>query len=429
MSPTVVLLGSFFLLIALGVPIALALGLSSVLAAIQLGIPMSVLVQRMVVGVDSFPLLAIPFFILAGEIMNEGGISRRLIQLANVLVGRVRGGLAIVNILTSMFFGGISGSAVADASSIGSILIPMMKEKGYDDDYAVAVTVTGATQGIIIPPSHNMIIYSLMAGGVSVGALFLAGFVPGALLGLSLMVGAYIIAVRRNYPREDPVSASQAWQAVCNASLGLMTALIVVGGVITGVATATESAGIAVVYAFLVTYFVYRGAPIRTIVPILRRTIKTFALVMFLIATSSSFAWLMAYLKIPAQVSAALLSLSDSRVVILLVINAILLVLGCIMDVAPIIVITTPILLPIARSIGMDPVHYGIMMMVNMAIGLVTPPVGASLFVGCAVGKVPIERVAKTLLPFIASMIVMLLLITFVPQVVMFMPNLLMGPK
>ena len=420
------LLGGFAFLVLLRVPIAFALGISAVTTAFYLDIPMALMAQGMVRGINSFALLAIPFFILAGEIMGEGGICQRLIAFSNAIVGRIRGGLALVNVLASMFFGGISGSSVADTSAVGSMLIPMMKEKGYDADYAVAVTITGSTQGILIPPSHNMIIYSMVAGGVSVGGLFLAGIVPGVFLGLALMLMSYIIAVKRNYPAGERVSWKEALSATKDAALGLFTAVIVVGGVVTGLYTATESAAIAAIYAFLVSFFVYRHVPLCHMRIILMKSLRTLAIVMALIATSSAFGWMLAYLKVPALATQTLLSISDNKYVILLVLNALLLFLGCIMDMAPLILITTPILLPVATKIGVDPIHFGIIMMLNLSIGLLTPPVGSTLFVGCAIGNISIEKLSRTMIPFYVTMITVLMLITYVPQLVMFIPKLLM---
>jgi len=423
-----ILIGTFLLLLVLKVPITFSLTVSSLLTAAFLGIPLMAIVQRMVQGVKSFSLLAIPFFVLAGEIMGQGGISRRLIQFSNLIVGRVRGGLAQVNVLASMFFGGISGSAVADVSSIGTIMIPMMKKKGYDADYSVAVTVTSACQGVIIPPSHNVIIYSLAAGGVSIGRLFLGGFVPGVALGLALMVISFLIALRRGYPKEPRYSIRESLTVVKDAFLGLFTAVIIIGGVISGVFTATESAAIACVYAFVVTFFVYREIPISHFKKILYRSLKTLAMVMSLIAAASAFGWLMAYLRIPAIATQALLSISQNRVVLLLLINLLLLLLGSIMDMAPLILITTPILYPVVvTALGMHPVQFGIIMMLNLGIGLCTPPVGSALFVGCAVGRISIEEATRAMVPFYATMVVVLILITFIPDLVMFVPNLLMG--
>ncbi|WP_304222065.1 TRAP transporter large permease [Gracilinema caldarium] len=427
---TILLLGLFVFLMIIRLPITFSLIFSSIVTAVYLKIPLMAVVQQMVQGVRSFSLLAIPFFIIAGEMMGQGGISRRLILFSNLLVGRIRGGLAQVNCLASMFFGGISGSAVADVSSIGTILIPMMKQKGYDDDFSVGITVTSACQGVIIPPSHNMIIYSLAAGGVSVGRLFLGGFIPGVLLGVGLMIVSYIFAIKRNYPKERRYTLKEALQITKDAVLGLLTAVIIIGGVISGVFTATESAAIAVVYAFIITFFVYREIPLKMFPRILYNSLKTLAMVMALIAAASAFGWLMAYLRIPAKATEALLSVTHNKVLLLILINVLLLLLGMIMDMAPLILITTPILYPVAvGSLGMSPVHFGIMLILNLAIGLTTPPVGSALFVGCAVGKIRIEQVVKTMLPMWLVMFAVLMLITFVPEITMWIPDMLMPQK
>ncbi len=426
-TASTILLVSFFILLVLRVPITFTLAFSSIITAWYLNIPMMAITQRMVQGVKSFSLLAIPFFILAGEIMSRGGISRRLIEFSNVLIGRVQGGLAQVNVLASMFFGGISGSAVADVSSIGTIMIPVMKQKGYDADYSTAVTVTSACQVIIIPPSHNMIIYSLAAGGVSVGRLFLGGFVPGILLGLALMAISYVIAVKRGYPKERKYTLKEAVVVTKDAALGLMTAVIIIGGVLTGVFTATERAAIATIYAFLITFFGYREISLRAFPQILLNTLKTLAMVMSLIAAASAFGYLLAFLRIPAKATELLLSITTSRVALLLLINVLLLLLGMIMDMAPLILITTPILYPVVvGALGLHPVHFGIIMMLNLGIGLATPPVGSAMFVGCAVGKISIEKAARAMVPFYITMVGVLMLVTFVPQIVMFIPNLVM---
>ena len=419
------LLGTFILLLLLRVPIALTLAGSSLVTGIYMQIDLAAIVQRMVGGVNSFSLIAIPFFILAGEIMNDGGISRRLINLANVLIGQIRGGLALVNVITSTFFGGISGSALADVSSLGSVLIPMMKESGYDADYSVAVTVASATQGVVIPPSHNMIIYSTAAGGVSVGALFMGGVIPGLLLGLALLILTYLMAVKRNYPKGEPVKKEEIPKIIREGLLGLFTAVIIMGGIISGLFTATESAAIGALYAFIITFFVYRDISIIRFKDILYRTFRTLSMVMFLIAASSGFGWLLALLKVPAMATDFIMAISPNDITTLLLINLILLLLGMVMDMAPLILITTPILLPIAVSIGMDPVHFGVVLVLNLAIGLVTPPVGSVLFVGSAIGRLPIEKVAKSMLPFYAVMITVLLLITFIPSLVLWLPQFL----
>lgn len=381
----------------------------------------------MVRGVNSFSLLAIPFFILSGEIMGEGGMSMRMVRLANALIGHVQGGLAQVNILASTFFGGISGSSVADTSSNGSILIPMMVQKGYDPDYSVAVTITSSIQGILIPPSHNMIIYSLVAGGVSVSSLFLAGLIPGLLLGLALMVLSYIIAKKRDYPLGERVDRTEKMAAFRDSFLGLFTFVIVVVGVVTGFYTATEAAAVTALWAFLITFFVYRDVSLSHFPIILKRALRTIAIVVALIGASNVFGWMLAYLKVPAMATEALLTLSDNKYVILLVVNILLLLLGCIMDMAPLILITTPILLPVIKQIGMDPVHFGVVMMLNLGMGLLTPPVGSTLFVGCAIGRISIEQLSKMMIPFYAVMFAVLMVITYIPFVVMTLPRLMLG--
>ena len=429
MDPAVlILLGSFLFMLFIRIPIAFSLGLSTMFTAFYVGLPPMVVVQQMVKGINSFSLMAIPFFIIAGEIMGQGGISDRLIKFSNVIIGWMRGGLAMVNILASMFFGGISGSSVADVSSIGSIMIPMMEKKGFDKDYSINVTITSSVQGIIIPPSHNMIIYSLAAGGgISVAKLFLGGIVPGVLLGIALMILSYAIAVKRDYPREEKVSFKEALRITRDSILGLLTAVIIIGGVTTGVFTATESAAIAAVYAFIITFFVYRDIPISKFVDILRSSLSTLAMVVAIIATSSAFAWMMSYLQVPAMITDALLDLSNNPIIIMLLVNLILLFLGTIMDMAPLILIATPILLPVVRSIGMDPITFGVVMMLNLGVGLLTPPVGSTLFVGCSIGNAPIEKIAKSLMPFYAVLIIMVLLLSFVPALTLWLPNFLMG--
>ena len=420
-----ILLISFFVLLILKVPVTFSLALSSVLTALYYQVPLMTIMLKMVKGIESSSLMAIPFFIVAGEIMGAGGISRRLIELANVMVGRVRGGMAQVNILASMFFGGISGSAVADVSSIGAILIPMMKDNGYDDDYSVAVTVTSSCQGVIIPPSHNMIIYSLAAGGgVSVGRLFLGGLVPGVVLGVGLMILSYFIAVKRGYPKGNKIPFKEKIKITMNAFFGLMTAVIIMGGVLSGVFTATESAAVACLYAFVITFFVYREIPLKRMGNILYNALKTLALVLSLIAAAKAFGHMLALLQVPALATNALLTITQNKTLLLLLILVLVLLLGCIMDMAPLILILTPILLPVVTSLGMDPVHFGVVLILALAIGLCTPPVGSALFVGCAIGKVSIEKMTKSLLPFYGVMVAVLILITFIPGIVMFVPNL-----
>lgn len=422
-----ILLGSFLMMVVLRVPITFCLGVSSILAGMYCNISLPILAQAMVRGINSFSLLAIPFFILSGEIMGYGGMSMRMVRLANAMIGHVQGGLAQVNILASTFFGGISGSSVADTSSNGSILIPMMVQKGYDADYSVAVTITSSVQGILIPPSHNMIIYSLVAGSVSVSALFLAGLVPGLLLGFALMIISHVIAVKRNYPLGERVSRAEKIAAFKDSFLGLFTFVIVVVGVVTGFYTATEAAAVAALWAFLITFFVYRDVPLRDFPIILKRALRTIAIVVALIGASNVFGWMLAYLKVPAMATEALMSLSNNKYMILLVINMLLLFLGCIMDMAPLILIVTPILLPVILKIGVDPVHFGIIMMLNLGIGLLTPPVGSTLFVGCAIGRITIEELSKMMVPFYATMFIVLMIITYIPFVVMTLPRIMFG--
>ncbi|NDL68543.1 TRAP transporter large permease [Anaerotalea alkaliphila] len=430
MDPTTtaifILVGVFFLLVFKGVHIAFAIGFASVLTTLYLGLPLQTVAQNMVKGVNVFAFLAVPFFILAGEIMGAGGISNRLIKLSDALVGWMRGGLAMVNIVASMFFGGISGSSSADTSSIGSILIPMMKKNGYDGDFATTVTMASSVQGILIPPSQNAVIFALVAGSVSIGRLFLAGMLPGILLGFALMVYSYYVAVKRNYPVGEKFSVGRAMKATGDAVWGLGTVMIVVVGVIAGVFTPTEAAAIAVVYSFVITFFVYREIPLSALGGILTRSLKTLSIVMVLVAMASAFGWLVAYLQIPVVLANFILGISTNKIVILLVINLLLLVMGTMMDMASLILILTPILIPITTQIGVDPVHFGVIMILNLGIGLITPPVGSTLFIGSAIADISMEQLSKAMIPFYIVMIITLLVITFVPGIVMFLPNLLM---
>jgi tripartite ATP-independent transporter DctM subunit len=420
------LLGSFFCLIVIGAHIAFAMIVAALLTTIYLGLPILTVVQNLIDGIDGYAFLAIPFFILAGEIMASGGISDRLIRLSNALVGWLRGGLAMVNVMASMFFGGISGSATADASSLGSIMIPMMKKDGYDSDFATTVTMASSIQGLLIPPSHNMVIYALAAGSVSIGRLFLGGVVPGIFLGLALMVYCFFVSVKRNYPISEYFSMQKTARAFKESLWGLGTVIIVVFGVISGIFTATESAAIAVVYSFIVTFFVYRDVSLHQFGQILQRAIKTMAIVFILIAAAGAFGWLISYLRIPKYIAATILGVTNNKIIILLLINFLLLILGTMMGMASIIVIMTPILLPIMTRIGLDPVHFGIMMILNCGIGLITPPVGAVLFIGSALSETTIEKLSRAMLPFYAVMAFVLLAITYIPDIVMWLPNWLM---
>ena len=424
----IVLFGAFFLLVAMGVPIAFSLGIAALVGFLYEGIPALVAFQRILAGMESFTLLAIPFFIFAGELMQHGGIADRLVRFASALVGRIRGGLGVVNVLTSMLFGGISGSAVADTSALGSIFIPMMKRKGYHDDYAVNVTVTSSVAGILIPPSHNMIIYALAAGGgVSIGALFMAGVLPGMLMCLLLAVGAYVVAVRRGYPREDFPGFTALLVYAVQAVPGLLTAVIILGGILTGVFTVTESAAIGAIYALLVTLLVYRGLGWREFTVATGSAVRTTAMVMVLIGSASAFGYMLSHYRVAAVTAQFLTDITDNPILLLLLINLILLVLGAIMDMAALILITTPILLPVVVTLGVDPVQFGMIMMMNLGLGLCTPPVGACLFVGCAVGGERIETVVRTIWPFYLAIFVALMLTTYVPALSLWLPRAVFG--
>lgn len=421
-----ILLGVFAVAVGAGIPVAFAMGIAAATTFLFEGFPLLITFQRAVSGISVFSLLAIPFFVFAGELMLHGGLAKRLVDFASALVGRVRGGLANVNIFSSMLFGGISGSAVADISALGSILIPVMKEKGYSPDYAVNVTVTSSIAGIVIPPSHNMIIYAIAAGGgISISQLFLAGVVPGILMCVCLAIAAYAIAVKNNYPSE-PFPGWKVLGLTAVAALpGLFTAVIIVGGTLSGIFTVTESGAFGAIYALVLTGVVYRTLSMRGFITAVVSSIKTTAMVMILIAFASSFAYLLALYQVPALLSNALTTISDNPIIILLMINVILLILGMIMDMAALILICTPIFLPIAKGIGMDPTQFGIMLLINLGLGLCTPPVGTCLFVGCAVGKVKIEDCVRTIWPFYLAILAALLLVTYVPAVSLTLPALL----
>lgn len=424
-----ILLGSFFMLILIGTPVAYAMGMAALLGAWWIDIPLDAVMISIANGVNKFSLLAIPFFVLAGAIMAEGGMARRLVAFANVLVGFIRGGLSLVNILASTFFGAISGSSMADTASVGAVLIPEMEKKGYPRDFATAVTISGSVQAILIPPSHNAVIYSLAAGGtVSIAALFVAGVLPGLLLGLTLAVMCLFMASKRQYPKGEVIPLRQALRICVDAMWGLMTMFIILGGILSGVFTPTESASVAVLWAFFVTMFIYRDYRWKELPKLMHRTVKTLAIVMILIAFAASFGYIMTLMQIPLKITTALTALSDNRYVILALINGLMLVLGTLMDMAPLILILTPILLPVVTSIGVDPVHFGMIMMVNLGIGLITPPVGGVLFVGAAVAKLPMEQVVKALMPFFIALLFVLMVVTYVPEVSLWLPEV-MGVK
>ena len=422
-----ILLGSFFIMILLRFPIAYAVALSTVFCLSYQGLSLNTLCQQMVKGISSFSLMAVPFFITMGVLMGSGGISEKLIALANACVGWMRGGMAMVNIVASYFFGGISGSAAADTASIGSIMIPMMVDQGYDDDFSTAVTITSSCEGLLVPPSHNMVIYATTAGGISVGSLFLAGYLPGALLAGCLMIGSYIISVKRNYPKGEPFRLGTFFKQLGTSIWALAAVIIVVVGVVAGVFTATESAAIAVIYSLFVSVFVYKGLNWKGVWHALEECVNTLSIVLILIATSSAFGYCLTSLHVPDLAANAITGLTNSPVLIALLLDLIILVLGCIMDMSPIILIATPILLPIAMSIGIDPIQFGIIVVLNCGIGLLTPPVGAVLFIGSAVAKRPMEKVVKATLPFYACMVIALLLLTFVPDISLAIPKLIGG--
>ena len=424
----IILLGSFLIMILLRFPIAYAVGLSSIICMIQMGANLNDVCRLMVNGISSFSLMAVPFFITMGVLMGSGGISEKLIALANACVGWMRGGLAQVNVVASYFFGGISGSASADTASLGSILIPMMVNEGYDADFSTAVTITSSCEGLLVPPSHNMVIYTTCAGGVSVGSLFLAGYVPAAILAASLMIGSYIIAKKRNYPKGKPFSLVGLIKQIGISIWALAAVLIVVVGVVCGMFTATESAAIAVLYSLIVSVFVYKGLNWKGVWNALDQCVDTLSIVLILIATSAVFGNCLTVLHVPDLAARAITGLTSNRIILTLLLNLILLILGMVMDMAPIILIATPILLPIATQYcGIDPVQFGIIMVLNCGIGLLTPPVGSVLFIGSAVGKTPMEKVVKATLPFYICMIITLLLISFIPDVSLILPKLIGG--
>ena len=419
-------LGITFLgLLALGVPIAFCLGLAGLSAMLVSIAPLAAtatMAQRIATGLDSFTLLAIPFFVLAGQVMNRGGIAHRLIEFAKVLVGRLPGGLAYVNVVACMLFGAISGSAVAAASAVGGIMTPKMAEEGYPRSFSAAVNITSATTGLIIPPSNILIIYSLASGGVSISALFLAGYLPGILVGLCLMVVCAAVARRAGYRTGERVPFAEGMRKFLAAVPSMLLLVVVIGGIVAGVFTATEASAVAVVYA-LVLGFVYREIGIGDLPQLLLETVKTTSVVLLLIGTSIGMSWVMSFANIPQTVSASLLSLSDNKVVILGIINVVLLAVGVFMDITPAVLIFTPIFLPVVSKLGMDPTHFGIMMVLNLCIGLCTPPVGTVLFVGCGVARVSLSQVLRPILPMFAAMVVALALVTYLPGLSLWLPN------
>ena len=418
-----ILFGSFTLLLLIGTPVAFCLGVSSFFTVLYLDLPPVVVFQRLNSGISVFALMAIPFFIYSGDLMVRGDIARRLVALAGSFVGHLRGGLGQVNIIASVMFGGVSGSAAADASAVGGLMVPQMRERGYDVDYAVNITVVGSIIALMIPPSHNMIIYSIAAGGrLSIADLFTAGIIPGLLLAFTLMAAAWYVARKKGYPTEPFPGFRMMGTLFVSALPGLILVAIIFGGVRSGIFTASESANIAVVYALLITALVYRSLPWREFVEATLGAVRTTSMVLLVIGCAACFGWLLAYLRVPAQLVSFLESISDNPLVILLLMNLILLILGTFMDMSPLIVITTPIFLPVAQAFGVDPVHFGVILILNLGIGLCTPPVGAVLFVGCAVGKISIWQAMRTIWPFYGAAFVTLMLVTYIPALSLWLP-------
>ena len=423
-----IVVGTLLVCFALGVPIAYALGLGALAGAYWIGIPLEAVMLQVSSGVSKFAMLTIPFFVLAGAIMAEGGMARRLVAFANVLVGlvRIRGGLSAVNVLATTFLSGISGSAVADTSAIGSVMIPQMERAGFPRVFATNVTISASVQALLVPPSHNAVIYSLATGGtISIISLFMAGVMPGLLLGASLVVLCLVLAYRNGHPRGETVPLRAAVKIAVDALWGLVTLAIILGGILGGVFTAIEAGAVACIWAFFVTMFIYRDYRWRDLPELIHRTMRTVAMVMTLIAFASSVGYVMALMQVPARVTALLLTLSSDKNVILFLINILLLVLGCLLDMAPSILIVTPILLPVVMKFGVDPVHFGMIMLLNLGIGLCHPPVGAILFVGCAVGRVTIEQVVREIWPFYGVMFLVLMLVTYIPTVSLWLPRML----
>nr|WP_295464196.1 TRAP transporter large permease [Mesorhizobium sp.] len=420
-----ILFGTFTLLMLTGTPIAFCLGVASFATVLYMGLPPLVVFQRLNSGMSVFSLLAIPFFIYAGDLMVRGGIAQKIVAFAASLIGHVRGGLGQVNIVTATLFGGISGSAVAEAAAVGGLMIPQMKARGYGVDYAVNVTSMAALIALLIPPSHNMIIYSISAGGqISIADLFTAGIIPGMLLALSLMITAYIVARRRGYPTEPFPGFMMVLHLFVVALPGLLLIAIIFGGVRSGVFTATESSCIAVIYALLVTILVYRQMTWEGFIHATMGAVRTTAMVLIIIGMAAAFSWLMAFLKVPAALVASMNAVSENPLVILLLLNLIMLLLGTFMDMGPTIIIVTPIFLPVAQAYGIDPVHFGVIMILNLGIGLNTPPVGAVQFVACAVGKISVWEAMRSIWPFYGAGIVVLGLVTYIPALSLWLPAL-----
>ncbi len=422
-----ILIGSFTIVCLMGMPVAYALGIASILAALWVGIPLEAVMLKVSGGMSGFSLLAIPFFILAGAIMAVGGMAERLVNLAKVFVGFIRGGMALVNILASTMFGCISGSSVADTAAVGSVMIPQMIKNGYPRLFAVNVTISGSLQPLLVPPSHNMIIYSIAAGGtISVAHLFMAGIIPALLLGLSLIILVLIIAYRKGYPKGEVVPIRQALKMAVDAIWGMVTIAIILGGILSGLFTPTESGAVACVYAFFVTMFVYRDVKWSELPKLIARVVRTVGMVMIMIGFSIAFGYMMAIMRVPAMATQFFVDISSDKYMFLLWVNILLLALGTFMDLAPMLLICTPIFLPVIKTFGIDPVHFGIIMILNLGIGLLTPPVGPTMVVGCAIGRVSMEAVSRSILIFYVPMIIVLLLVTYIPALTLWLPSVVL---
>ena len=415
----------FFIAIVLGIPLAFSLGISSLIYLIVEvnTMPWGVIAQRLFEGANSFPLMAIPFFILAGALMNYGGLAKKLVDIAHFLVGFIRGGLAIVNIVGSMFFAGISGSSVADTAAIGSLLIPAMTERGYKKEFSVAVTASSSTIGVIIPPSIPMVLVGVI-GGLSIGKLFLAGAIPGILLGFALMLVSYLISKKENYPKEQVPSFRKIVRSVKEGILALIMPLMILGGIIGGIFTPTEAGAVAALYSFIIGFFVYKKLKLADLPGILYDTLTNTAAIMFLVAVASLFGWILSYERIPQIIANAMLSITENQILILLLINIFLLMIGCVMDMTASLIILTPMFMPLIKTLGIDPIHFGVIMVLNLSIGLFTPPLGVCLIVPCQLAERKISDVLKDILPFFIACVVVLFLITYLPGLVTFLPNL-----
>jgi tripartite ATP-independent transporter DctM subunit len=423
-----ILIGGFTVVCLLGMPVAYALGIASILAALYVDIPLEAVMLKVAGGMSGFSLLAIPFFVLAGAIMAVGGMAERLVNLAKVFVGALRGGMALVNILASTMFGCISGSSVADTAAVGSVMIPQMIKNGYPRLFAVNVTISGSLQPLLVPPSHNMIIYSIAAGGtISIANLFMGGIIPALLLGLSLIILVLIISYRNDYPKGEIVPLRKVFWIFVDAIWGMVTVLIILGGILSGVFTPTESGAVACVYAFLVTMFVYRDVKWSEVPKLIGRVVRTVGMVMIMIGFSIAFGYMMAIMRVPAIATQFFIDISSDKYTFLLWINILLLLLGTFMDLAPMLLICTPIFLPVIKTFGIDPVHFGIIMILNLGIGLLTPPVGPTMVVGCAIGRVSMEAVSRSILIFYVPMVIVLMLVTYIPALTLWLPSVVLG--